>query len=75
MFQFDFAVFFYMRWAPHDFFAGIELKRVARPVEGDLPISTQKAVQEKVAVPYSDFGKFPRKIAVPNQKQESWDCQ
>ena len=31
---------FYMRSAPHDFVAGIELKRVALPVESDLPIST-----------------------------------
>ena len=39
-FQLDLAVFFDKRSAPHDSFAGIELKRVARPVESDLPIST-----------------------------------
>ena len=37
---FDLTVFFDMRSAPHDVFAGIELKCVARPVESDLPIST-----------------------------------
>ena len=31
---------FDMRSVPHDLFAGFELKRVARPVESDLPIST-----------------------------------
>ena len=40
MFQFDLAVYFDMRSTPHDFFAGIELKPVARPVESGLPIST-----------------------------------
>ena len=40
MFQFDLVVFFDMHLAPHDFFAGIELNHVARPVEYDLPIST-----------------------------------
>ena len=32
-----------------------------------------KMSQEKIAVPYSDFDKFPRKIGVPADKQESWD--
>ena len=35
-----FSCLFDMHSAPHDFFAGIELKHVARPVEGDLLIST-----------------------------------
>ena len=41
MFQFDLAIFFDMRSAPHDFFffARIELKHVALPVENDLPIT------------------------------------
>ena len=39
VFQFDLAVFFYMRSAPKDLFAGIEHKRVARSFESDLPIS------------------------------------
>ena len=40
MFRFDLAVFFDMQSAPHDVFAGIELKHVARPVESGLLIST-----------------------------------
>ena len=40
MFQIDFAVFFDMQSAPHDFFAGIELQHVALPFESDLPLST-----------------------------------
>ena len=50
MFQFDLAVFFDMRLAPHYIsFAGIELNHVARPAESDHPINTVSVYRPSIS--------------------------